>query len=172
MKVGVTVSYGGLTAARPYVARTLAELGAATIATYYPLVDGYRMGPPRAPLHDIPQMIRLANGRPLVLQEAGYSSARKLNGSPSAQATFVRSVFWAARRSPGAIPFLSFYTCSTRHQPSADPMRTRSPSSAPWASAPVMAGPSQRGGLSATASEPSAKAELSQKHSGPMRERA
>jgi len=110
VKVGVTVTYAGLTSAHPRVARTLARLGDVTIATYYPLVDGYRMRPPRAPLHDIPQMVRLAHGRPLVLQEAGYSSAVKLGGSPAAQATFVRSVFRAAKRSRPTIPFMSFYT--------------------------------------------------------------
>jgi hypothetical protein len=109
-KVGVTVTYVGLTAADPHVARTLARLGDATIATYYPLAGAYRMRPPRAPLDDIPRMVRLSHGRPLVLQEAGYSSARRLGGSPRAQATFVDSVFAAARRTPRAIPFLSFYT--------------------------------------------------------------
>lgn len=106
---GVTVTYSGLTSARPGIARRLARLGETTIATYYPLVHGYRMRSPRAPLRDIPRMVRLARGRPLVIQEAGYSSSPRLHGSPAAQATFVRNVFAAWSRLPRAIPFLSFY---------------------------------------------------------------
>jgi hypothetical protein len=110
VKVGVTVTYAGLTARQHRVARTLARLGNATIVTYYPLVGGYRVRSARSPRHDIPAMVRLARGRPLVVQEAGYPSAARLHSSPAAQATFVRSVFAAWNRHPAAIPFLSFYT--------------------------------------------------------------
>lgn len=106
----MTVTYAGLTAPHPFIARTLARLGDATILTYYPLVGDYRMRPARAPLRDIPRMVRIAGSRPLVLQEAGYSSARRLHGSPAAQASFVRNVFAAWRRVPQAIPFGSFYS--------------------------------------------------------------
>ncbi len=109
-KGGVTVTYKGLTAARPGIARRLARLGETTVVTYYPLVHGYLMRSPRAPLRDVPKMVRLARGRPLVMQEAGFSSASRLHGSPAAQATFVRNVFAAWNRLPWAIPFLSFYT--------------------------------------------------------------
>jgi hypothetical protein len=110
LDVGVTVTYGGLTAAHPGIARKLAGLGDATLLTYYPLVGGYRARSPRAPLHNVPQMVRLAHGRPLVLQEAGYSSAPLLGSSPAAQADFVRNVFAAADRFPLEIPYLSFYS--------------------------------------------------------------
>jgi len=109
VKAGVTVTYKGLTSEDPHVARRLARLGDATIATYYPLVHGYRMRAPRAPRHDIPQLLRLAHGRPLVLQEAGYSSDPRLGGSPSAQARFVSNVISESSRSGASIPFLSFY---------------------------------------------------------------
>jgi hypothetical protein len=110
VKAGVTITYGGLTAAHPAVARRLADLGDATILTYYPLVGGYRMRPPGAPLRDVPRMVRLAHGRALVVQEAGYSTAHRLGGSPAAQARFVRNVFASADRFPGTIPFISFYS--------------------------------------------------------------
>jgi hypothetical protein len=55
-------------------------------------------------------MVRLAHGRPLILQEAGYSSARRLGSSAAAQASFVRNVFAARDRLRRPIPFLSFYT--------------------------------------------------------------
>jgi hypothetical protein len=109
-KIGVTVTYGGLSSPHPGIARALARLGDATILTYYPLVGDFRMRSPRAPLHDIPRMVRIASGRPLVLQEAGYSSALRLHSSPSAQASFVGNVFAAWARFPRAIPFLSFYS--------------------------------------------------------------
>ena len=54
-------------------------------------------------------MIRLAHGRKLVIQEAGYPSAARLGSSSAAQATFVRDVFRAWNRHPRAIPFLSFF---------------------------------------------------------------
>jgi hypothetical protein len=110
VEAGVTVTYGGLASPHPGIARKLARLGDATLLNYYPLLGNYRMRSPRAPLHDIPQMVRLAHGRPLVLQEAGYSSSPRLHSSPAAQASFVRSVFAAADRFPEAIPFLSFYS--------------------------------------------------------------
>jgi hypothetical protein len=91
-------------------ARTLARVDDATFVTYCPLAGGYRMRSPRAPLHHIPRMVRLAHGRPLVIQEAGHSSAPRLGGSPSAKAAFVRNVFAAWNRAPGAIPFGSFYS--------------------------------------------------------------
>jgi hypothetical protein len=109
-KAGVTVTYGGLSSTHPGVAKELARLGDATLLTYYPLAGNYRMRSPGAPLHDIPRMVRLAHGRPLVLQEAGYSSAPQLHSSPSAQAQFVRNVFTASNRFAEAIPFLSFYS--------------------------------------------------------------
>jgi hypothetical protein len=109
-KVGVTVTYNGLVARDPRVARTLARLGTATIVTYYPLTGGYRVRSPRSPRRDLPQMLRLAHGRKLVVQEAGYPSATRLGSSPSAQATFVRTVFSAWARAPRRIPFLSFYS--------------------------------------------------------------
>jgi hypothetical protein len=109
-RIGVTVTYTGLTSPRPAIARALARLGDATILTYYPLGDGYRPRSPRAPLTDLPRMVRLAHGRPLVLQEAGYPSAGRLHSSPAAQATFVRNVFAAWQRHPRAIPMVSFYT--------------------------------------------------------------
>jgi hypothetical protein len=110
LEAGVTVTYSGLTAAHPGIARQLAGLGDATFLTYYPLAGGYRMRSPRAPLRDIPRMVRLTHGRPLVLQEAGYSSAPLLGSSPAAQAEFVRNVFAASALFPQAIPFLSFYS--------------------------------------------------------------
>jgi hypothetical protein len=109
-KVGVTVTYNGLSSPHPSIARALARLGDTTILTYYPLVGDYRMRSPRAPLHDIPRMVRLARGRPLILQEAGYSSASRLHSSTAAQASFVANVFTALGRFPRAIPFLSFYS--------------------------------------------------------------
>jgi hypothetical protein len=109
-KVGVTVTYSGLVGARPGLARALAQLGNATIVTYYPLGAGYRPRPAASPLADIPAMVALAHGRPLVVQEAGYPSASSLHSSPFAQAAFVRNVFDAWNRTPRAIPFLSFYT--------------------------------------------------------------
>jgi hypothetical protein len=109
-KVGVTVTFSGLISAHPQIARRLARLGNATILTYYPLGAGYRPRSPRSPTADIPTMVRLARGRPLVIQEAGYPSARTLHSSPARQATFVKAVFAAWNRHPRAIPFLSFYT--------------------------------------------------------------
>jgi hypothetical protein len=109
-KVGVTVTYSGLVAGHPRIARRLARLGNATILTYYPLADGYRPRSPRSPRTDLPRMIGLAHGRPVIVQEAGYPSSPHLGSSPAAQSTFVHSVFDAWARAPRRIPFLSFYS--------------------------------------------------------------
>jgi hypothetical protein len=110
VQAGVTVTYDGLTSAQPRVAGTLARLGDAAIVTYYPLAGGFRMRSPRAPLRDIPRMIGLSHGRPLVIQEAGYATAGRVGGSPAEQAAFVHNVFSAWNRAPQAIPFVSFYS--------------------------------------------------------------
>ena len=109
-KAGVTVTSTGLVAASPKIAQTLARLGSAAIVTYYPLVGDYRVRSPRSPLHDLPSIVHLAHGHPVVVQEAGYPSSRRLNASPAKQARFVRSVFAAWNHQPRAIPFLSIYT--------------------------------------------------------------
>ena len=116
-----------------------------------PALRGYRMRPPGAPLRDLPRMVRIADGRPLVLQEAGYSSSPRLGGSPSAQATFVRNVFAAWDRSPTAIPSSASTPCSTSPRASVAPTRRPRPSSAPSASATAVASRSPPGQPSARA---------------------
>lgn len=110
VKAGVTVTYAGLTSTAPQTARTLSRVGRATILTYYPLGAAYRPLAPDAPLQDIPTMVRLAAGRPLVLQEAGYPSAGRLGSSPTKQAKFVRNVLAASSRYAQRLPFVSFYS--------------------------------------------------------------
>lgn len=94
VRTGITTTYDGYLHGRKAM---IAQIQAATdivIFTYYPL-DGFKVRPPDAPLRDIPEMVKAASPRPLVLQEAGYPSAARIGSSEDMQADFVRHLFAA-----------------------------------------------------------------------------
>jgi hypothetical protein len=108
LKVGTTATF---TVGRNLPER-LARLNAASdvvILTYYPLGDAFRVRPPESPLADFPAMLRLAGKRPLVLQEVGYPTARRLRSSPAKQLAFVHAVYRAWAAAGPRIPFLNFF---------------------------------------------------------------
>jgi hypothetical protein len=108
LKVGATTTFDG--GAR--YSRQVKRLNAPSdveIVTYYPLGERFTVRPPDSPLTDFRALLRLAGGRPLVLQEVGYPSARRLNSSPAKQAAFVRAVYRAWANAGGRIPFLNFF---------------------------------------------------------------
>jgi hypothetical protein len=108
VKVGVATTWFGT---RGISRAEVAELNSKSdmwIITYYPTHDDFIVDPPAAPRADFPEMVRLAGGKPVVLQEVGYPSSPRLESSPEMQAEFVRNVFAAWSAAGPAIPFLNY----------------------------------------------------------------
>ncbi len=108
IQVGVTATYGGSLDYTDEVSR-LNEHSDALILTYYPLGTAFTANNPDAPLTDFPQMVALADGLPVVLQEVGYPSAELLDSSEAEQADFIHNVFTAWQAQGDAIPFLDIF---------------------------------------------------------------
>ncbi len=109
IQVGVTTTYSGASGAS---AKQVAELNQSSdifLLTYYPLDEAFVVKEPAAPLTDFPQMVALAGGKPVILQEVGYPSSATLRSSEPQQAEFVANVFTAWKAAGDKIPFLSFY---------------------------------------------------------------
>lgn len=108
IEVGVTVTFDGMQAEAENVAR-LTETADVAIVTYYPFAAGLQVKEPSAALIDFPQIVALAGGRPVVLQEVGYPSAGILGSSEAMQAEFVRYAFEAWEAEGEAIPFFNYF---------------------------------------------------------------
>jgi hypothetical protein len=75
---------------------------------YYGLGPGFTHRSPSAPLSDIPLMLMLAEGKPVLLTELGFST-NGLNGSQSAQQEFLANAFTALRPTSGRIRGVSVW---------------------------------------------------------------
>jgi hypothetical protein len=110
VKVGTTLTFGGAQT-HPSEAARLTAACDLLIFTYYPLGAGFiPLGPDR-PATDLPAMVALAGGRPVVVQEFGYpADALVLGSSEAAQAAFFTSGLgtWAALGT-AKMPFLNVF---------------------------------------------------------------
>jgi len=109
LKVGVATTFGGANGAAASQVASLNQSSDVFILTYYPLDDQFIANNPAAPLTDFPQMIALANGKPLILKEVGYPSSATLKSSEEEQAEFVANVFKAWQSAGARIPYLAFF---------------------------------------------------------------
>lgn len=113
VKVGACTTFDDANGVDKQNVQTLNASSDVAIFTYHPLVAGsstFQVRDASTPTADFPAMLSVAQGKPIVLQEVGYSSAAG-NGSSEAQhAQYVANVFSAWQSTAGAIPFLSFYT--------------------------------------------------------------
>ncbi len=108
IEVGVTVTFDGMQTEADKVVR-LTETADVAIVTYYPFKAGLQVKEPSAALIDFPQIVALADGRPVILQEVGYPSAEILGSSEAMQAEFVRYAFEAWAVEGEAIPFFNYF---------------------------------------------------------------
>jgi hypothetical protein len=109
VSVGVTGTFEG---ARGGFAAKLAQLNRSSdvvVLTYYPLGPGFVPRPASTAGPDIAQMLQIAAGRPLVLQEVGYPSATRLSSSEGAQAEFATQVMSAWHAAGSKIPLLNWF---------------------------------------------------------------
>ena len=108
VRVGVATTWSGASGASRTAVAELNSSSDVWIITYYPLGSDFVVEPPGAPLSDFPAMVNLAGGKPVVLQEVGYPTSRKLKSSAAMQAEFVRNVFTAWQSQGERILFLSY----------------------------------------------------------------
>jgi len=108
LPVGVCCTYDG-TVANLQQVTTLNQSSDMWITTYYPFMNGFDVRNPSSPMVDFPNMIAMAGGRPVQLQEVGYPSGRPNKSSPAKQAEFVRYVFAAWNNAGDSIPHLSYF---------------------------------------------------------------
>jgi hypothetical protein len=109
VKLGITTTYGGASGSDSLNVRRLNDSSDVFILTYYPIGSQFVPRQPSVATAEIAQMVSLAGGRPLILQEVGYPEASSLGSSEQAQAQFVTSVFSAWQTQGTAIPFLNFF---------------------------------------------------------------
>ncbi len=109
LKLGVTTTYSGASGTDSLNVRSLNGSSDVFILTYYPIGNQFAPRQPSVAATEIIQMVSLAGGRPLILQEVGYPEATSLGGSEQAQAQFVTNVFSAWQTQGTVIPFLNFF---------------------------------------------------------------
>jgi hypothetical protein len=109
LQVGVTTTFTGTFGAAQTMVTQLTENSDVLIFTYYPLRPNFDPEPPDVPLTDFSTMVQFAGGRPVILQEVGYPSSRKLKSSAQKQKQFVQNVFTAWNNVGPAIPFLIYF---------------------------------------------------------------
>lgn len=110
VKVGTTLTFTGAQA-HPTEAAQLTSACDLLIFTYYPLGAGFVPMAPDRPATDLPAMVALAGGRPVVVQEFGYpADAATLGSSEAAQAAFITSglTTWASL-GVARMPFLNVF---------------------------------------------------------------
>jgi len=93
--------------------RQISSRGDHVAFTYYAISGSFEPRAATAPAKDIPLMIAMAQQKPVLLLELGYSTAK---ASPAAQAEFFDNALNTLRQSGGSVPFFS--TWSYRDIPS------------------------------------------------------
>jgi hypothetical protein len=111
--VGVTATASGAIVESRSNVQALNAFSDVVILTYYPLDfnSGARVTvhDPAVVASDFKQMLDVAGGKPLVLQEVGYPASAVIGGSEDKQSAFVTQVFAAWQDAGGRIPFLTYF---------------------------------------------------------------
>lgn len=107
LKVGVTATFGGALAAEKHW-KSLNAASDVAMLTYYPLNADFMVKDPGVVFADFDRMVRLADGKPLVMAEVGYPSGAACKSSEAKQAAFVRNVFQAWDAHAAQIPCIAF----------------------------------------------------------------
>ena len=101
VKVGVVLTFDGLTGDRAALARSLNAKTDLVLVTYYPLNTDFTVKDPGVVRGDFDRLARFYSHRPIVMVEAGYPSSAVCKSSDAKQAEFVDNVFaaWDAHAS-------------------------------------------------------------------------
>lgn len=108
-KVCFSATFAGASGAQQANVAALAQASDVWDLTYYPLGANFTVLSPTSPATDLPRMVALAGGKPVILQEVGYPSAALLGSSEALQAQFVTSVFQSWQPLEAKIPFLCVF---------------------------------------------------------------
>lgn len=106
--IGVTTTFDGLTTRRALCDRLNRRMDCVPI-TYYPLGPGFAVRPVGDVARDLDRMEEAANGRPWLLQEAGYPAAPLLGSSEDRQAAFIDALFEAAAKHAGRLQMMNVF---------------------------------------------------------------
>lgn len=110
IKVGATMEYVGV-ATNTTAARALIAVSDIAIYTHYPFdLGGFNVSPATITRETFDNMIAIASGKPVVLQELGYPASTLNRSSEAQQAAFFTDAIaqWRARGST-AMPFVSLF---------------------------------------------------------------
>ena len=109
IQVGVTTTFGGYSRESVQQVHALNSSSDVVLLTYYPLGTGTQVGSANSPTADLPHMLSLADGKSVVLQEAGYPSGTLNASSEQLQAQFVTSLIAAWRTAGNRMPLLNYF---------------------------------------------------------------
>jgi hypothetical protein len=110
IKVGVTTTFDGATSTQVSNVASLNQNMDVIILTYYPTGAGFVPRDPSTVGSDMAQMVAIAAGKLLVMQEWGYPSSATLSSTEQMQADFITNTFASWRQyGSNRIPFISFF---------------------------------------------------------------
>jgi hypothetical protein len=122
--VGVTTTFAGYSTSSTPEVHALNGPSDVIILTYYPLQGDSQVLPASSPTTDIPLMLKLSGGKPVVLQEAGYPSGTPNGSSEASQQQFVTNLFQAWHDAGSDLPFLSYFLLYDFDQPTCTALGT------------------------------------------------
>ncbi|MCC6442577.1 MAG: hypothetical protein IT210_03855 [Armatimonadetes bacterium] len=96
VKVSASLTFGNLALADTLL-KPLLDISDFLAVTYYPLKPDFTYREPDAAEPDIDRMVAAAKGKPLLLQEVGYSTSALNGSSEDMQARFFENVFKSMR---------------------------------------------------------------------------
>ncbi len=105
--LGITGTFEGFKNRRDILTRINRDTDVMML-TYYPLMHGGTQSP-QSPHVDFPVIAEFANGKPVVLQEAGYPSSAVVGSSEEDQAIFIRELFKAWQDNAAAFPHINIF---------------------------------------------------------------
>lgn len=106
LKVGVTLTYGD-SKLNPALSQSLSEGMDVFPITYYPL-DAFKVQPVSVVPSDLDAMVKMAGGRPVVLQEMGYPASPICGSSEEKQADFINTIMDELPKRSGIV-FASYF---------------------------------------------------------------
>ena len=120
LKVGVKVTFGGLTGSMKEHAVALNEKSDLVLTTHYPLNHDFTMQDPSVVNDVFDEIVAEYSTHPIWFMELGYASSSLCNSSDQKQGEFIREVFKGWDKHHQRIEYISFSIMSDRSQESVE----------------------------------------------------